>query len=263
VPLINWVAVTTASAGQMSTPYLVLAFSSRLGQWVVRCFSRCPGVLCMPVVCSVMSWKPPATRERAASGRVPGALYGSLLLEQPEHRATVDAFHAFIEATGPVALEVGMDNATVLIDHAHIFPRTRWVGLEIRRRKVERAKSAAPTNAYLWAMDARTVFANILPPGRLSQVDIWFPTPTENGNHVLFSEAFVADVARALAPDGVLTIATDVHGLWMFIQELLKDWQPTTPPPRGEARSRRERVCRREGFPVHGGSFSSGKLTSR
>jgi tRNA G46 methylase TrmB len=179
-----------------------------------------------------------------------------LLLEQPEHRATVDAFHAFIEAPGPVALEVGMDNATVLIDHAHAFPHTRWVGLEIRRRKVERAKSAAPANAYLWAMDARTVFASVLPPARLSQVDIWFPTPTENGNHVLFSEAFVADVARGLAPDGVLTIATDVQGLWGFIESLLEGWQPVPPPPRGEARSRRERVCRREELPIYGGSFA-------
>lgn len=187
---------------------------------------------------------------------MPGALYGSLLLEQPKHRATVDAFHAFIDAPGPVALEVGMDNATVLIDHAHTFPDTRWVGLEIRRRKVERAKSAAPENAYLWAMDARTVFATVLPPARLSQVDIWFPTPTENGNHVLFGPAFVADVARALAPGGVLTISTDVYGLWMFIEGLLTDWQPTAAPPRGDARSRRERVCRRQELPVYGGSFT-------
>ncbi len=193
---------------------------------------------------------------------MPGALYGSLLLEQPKHRASVDAFLAFVEEPGPVALEVGMDNATVLIDHAHAFPHTRWVGLEIRRRKVERAKSAAPANAYLWAMDARTVFARVLPPGRLSQVDIWFPTPTENGNHVLFGEAFVADVARALAPGGVLTIATDVHGLWEFIEGLLTGWQPTTSPPRGQARSRRERVCRREGLSVYGGSFIPGTQAS-
>jgi tRNA G46 methylase TrmB len=183
-------------------------------------------------------------------------LYGSLLLEQPKHRAAVDAFHAFVDGPGPVGLEVGMDNASVLIDHAHTFPDTRWVGLEIRRRKVERAKPATPENGYLWAMDARTVFAGVVPAGRLSQVDIWFPTPTQNGNHVLFSDAFVADVARALAPNGVLTIATDVHGLWEFIEGLLHDWRPTTPPPRGEARSRRERVCRREGLPVYGGSFT-------
>lgn len=203
-------------------------------------------------------WTPPERGARRASGsRVPGALYGSLLLEQPAHKPLVDAFLAFLEPPGPVALEIGADTFTVLFDQARLCPQVRWVGLEIRRRRVERARPHAPENAWLWAMDARTVFASVVPAGRLSRVDVRFPTPVTDPRHLLFTEAFVADVRRALAPDGVLTVSTDVRGLWEHVEGLLDGWIAVEPPPRGDVRSRRERVCRRDGLEVYGGSFSA------
>lgn len=188
--------------------------------------------------------------------RVKGALNGSLLLEQPAHRAKVDAFLAFLDEPGPVNAEVGIDTGTVLIDQAHTFPEQRWVGFEIRRRNVERARPHAPPNALLWGVDARTVFANVVPAGRFQRVDVLFPTPAEDPTHRLFSAGFVEDVARALSPSGVLTVATDVDWLWAEIAPLLTGWTPTGSPPRSAARSRRERVGRRDGLPVFGGSFT-------
>jgi tRNA G46 methylase TrmB len=188
-------------------------------------------------------------------GRVKGALYGSLLLAQPRHRAVVDEILAFVDAPGPVAVEVGADTGTVLIDQARTMPAWRWIGLEIRRRKVERARPSCPENARFWALDARTVFATVLPPGRIDRVDVLFPTPDDDPRRRLFSPVFAVDLARALGPDGVLTVATDVPWLWEEIAAILADWSPAPPPPRGEVRSRRERVCRREGLPVYGGSF--------
>jgi tRNA G46 methylase TrmB len=188
-------------------------------------------------------------------GRVKGTLYGSLLLEQPRHRAVVDEILAFVDPPGSIAVEIGADTGAVLIDHARTFPAWRWIGLEIRRGRVQRAQPACPDNARLWALDARTVFATVVPPGRIDRIDVLFPTPAATPERRLFSPAFTADLARALGPDGVLTVATDVGWLWAEIEATLDGWAPTEAPPRGEARSRRERVCRREGLPVYGGSF--------
>lgn len=187
--------------------------------------------------------------------RIKGALYGSLLLEQPRHRAAVDAFLGFLEPEGPVAVEVGIDTGVVLIDQARANPDWRWVGLEIRRRRVERARPHAPSNALLWAIDARTLFASVVPAGRISRIDVLFPTPAEDPLHRLFTPGFAADLARALTPDGVLTVATDVPWLWAEIDASLTGWTATEPPARSPARSRRERVCRRDGLPVFGASL--------
>lgn len=202
------------------------------------------------------AWSPPSAPPRAEAGRVPGALHGSLLLDQPEHRADAEAFAAFLADPGPVALEIGVDTATVLFDNARRAPATRWIGLELRRRKVLKARPAAPPNVLLWWLDARTVLANLVPPRRLCRVDILFPTPTSNPRHLLFTEAFVADLQRVLTPDGVLTVATDVPELWQHIEGLLTGWCPAPEPARGDVRSRRERVCRREGLTVYGASLS-------
>jgi tRNA G46 methylase TrmB len=198
-----------------------------------------------------MSWTPPPPPPVMPDRRrVKGALNGSLLLDTPAHRPEVDALLAFVEAPGPVAVEVGVDHGTVLIDHARLRPDWRWIGFEVRRRKVERAKPHAPSNALLWAADARTVLAAVMPAGRLSRVDILFPTPATNPRHLLLTDAFVADLARAMTDDAVLTIATDVAGLAAWADERLSGWRPAEAPWRGPTRSRRERVCVRDGLPV-------------
>lgn len=201
-------------------------------------------------------WTPPERLVSPDRRRVKGALNGSLLLEQPRHRHEVEALHAFLAAPGPVAVEVGIDHGTVLIDHAQRCPDWRWVGLEVRRRKVAKARPHAPDNAWLWAADARTVFAGAMPAGRLQRVDILFPTPVTNPRHMLFTDAFVADLRRAMAPDGVVTVATDVPGLFRWVCERFAHWRPAEAPWRGPVRSRRERVCRRDGLPVDWGHWA-------
>jgi tRNA G46 methylase TrmB len=202
-----------------------------------------------------MTWTAPAPRPRDGA-RIGGALNGSLLLQQPRHRHEVQRLHAFVQAPGPVALEIGVDHGTVLIDHARRRPDWRWIGLEVRKRKVAKAAPHAPDNALLWAADARTVLATAMPAGRLSRVDVLFPTPVTDPRHLLFTEAFVDDLARAMAPDGVLTVASDVPGLFAYIAGLLSGWQPVAEPWRGPVRSRRERVCVRDGLPVQWGSWA-------
>lgn len=202
-----------------------------------------------------MPWEPPELRPSPARDRVKGALSGSLLFEQPRYRHEVEALEAFVAAPGPVAVEIGIDHGTVLIDHAERFPDWRWIGIELRRRKVAKAQPHAPDNALLWAADARSVFATVMPEGRIDRIDVLFPTPSTKPSHVLFTDAFVADLARALRPTGVVTVASDVPEWFAWIADRFADWSAAAPPERGPVRSRRERVCARDDLPVQWGHW--------
>jgi len=156
------------------------------------------------------------------------------------------AILSFIDAPGPIAVEVGFDFGEVIIDQAIRLPETRWLGLEIRAAQVIALSERAPPNCLPARLDARTLFGAGVLDGRISRVDILFPTPALKGRHLLWTPAFVTDLARSLTPSGVLTVATDVPALAQLIEQLLTGWPEAPPPPRAEALSRRERVCRRD-----------------
>jgi tRNA G46 methylase TrmB len=202
----------------------------------------------------VSDWTPPELLP-SEGRRVKGALSGSLLFEQPEHKAEAEAMLAFLAGGGPVAIEVGVDHGTVLIDHARRYPNWRWLGMEIRKRKVEKARPHAPENARLWAADARSVFAAVLADRSVDRVDILFPTPVTHPRHLLLTDAFVSDLARVVRPTGVVTVATDVEGLFQWACERFASWRHALAPERGPVRSRRERVCQRDGLPVSWGHW--------
>lgn len=185
----------------------------------------------------------------------PRALHGSLLWSRPEHAAAREALLAFALGPGPLAVEVGVDHAMCILDHARRFPDTRWLGLELRKRRIAAAAPHAPPNCRLVAGDARAVLP-LLPDGVVDRVDVWFPTPATDPRHLLFDAAFVATLARVLRPGGRLTVVSDVAALHAWIADALAAWSPASPPPRGPVLSRRERVCRRDGIPVHLGSWS-------
>jgi tRNA G46 methylase TrmB len=198
---------------------------------------------------------------------VRGALYGSRLFEQPEHRAIAEEIRAF--AHGTVTLEIGIDHGMCLLDSARRSPDERWLGIELRRRRVEALAPYArclPTppgdpivpelsNALVVRADARTVIASVLPAGSLRRVIVRFPTPAADPRHLLLTPETVSAIERALAPDGELYLATDVPGMDAWARELLAGWRFVSDgaiPSWAEAvLSRRERVCRRDGIPVY------------
>jgi tRNA G46 methylase TrmB len=198
-------------------------------------------------------WSPPPPLPPRAD---PRALHGSRLYDRPEHAAARDRLLEFVRDPGPVAVEVGFDHGMRILDHARRWPDTRWLGLEIRKRRVRAAGPHAPPNCLLFAGDARTVLGVLLPAGRVSRVDVLFPTPATNPRHVLFTDTFVAGLARVLAPDGRLHVATDVEPLFAHISDLLASWEPAPHPEAGPVLSRRERVCRRDDLPVWRGTWT-------
>jgi tRNA G46 methylase TrmB len=191
-------------------------------------------------------WRPPPPLPPSSPERVRGALGGSLLFEQPALAAERARFEAFVAGPEPLGVEVGFDHGMRILERARRQPDWRWLGVELRRARVEAAAPHAPEGCLLWRADARAVFAALMPPGRVSLVEVYFPTPTDNPRHLL-----VGSLARALAPDGRLVVVTDVLGLHEHVGALLQGWREAEEPPPAGVLSRRERVCRRDGLPVY------------
>lgn len=203
------------------------------------------------------TWSPPPPQPEGEGVR--GALGGSRLFEQPRQRAEVQRWTDFIAGDGPVAVEVGFDHGHRLLAHAQRWPGTRWVGLEVRKARVDELAAQAPPNLLVWRADARTVFSSLVPAGRLQRVDVLFPTPWwdegKRARRLLLTESFVSDLAAALDDDGVVLVATDVGPYWRHVEQLFAGWRPVAEPASGPARSRRERVCERDGLPVWRGAW--------
>ena len=196
------------------------------------------------------TWTPPDAPARATRRRVPGAMGGSLLLDQPAHAVQKARLVAFIARDGPLAVEVGFDHGNVLLSQARARPDWRWLGVEIRRRRVAAVQPHCPDNCLAERLDARTLFSSHLLDGRVDRVDVRFATPPLDGRHLLWTPGFVADLGRALRPAGRVHTATDVPALASLIDRLFAGWAPAPLPPPAPEPSRRERVCLRDGLPV-------------
>lgn len=208
------------------------------------------------------TWRAPAETPGvgAPDEGVRGALGGSRLFEQPAYRAEAEAFLRFVEAPGPVAVEIGFDHGMRLLELARTQPEVRWLGLEVREARVLAVAPHCPPNCHVWRADARTVFRVLMPPARVSRVDVLFPTPWwdegKRDKRLLLTPAFVADLARCLAPAGVVHVATDVGPYFEHVEALFAAWRAAPEPPAVSVLSRRERVCRRDGLPVWRGTWS-------
>ena len=197
------------------------------------------------------SWTVPPLPARGDRADVPGAMHGSRLLDQPEHREARDRIAELCSGSDPLAIEIGFDHGMRLLDHARRWPEIRWLGLELRRRRVDAVALHAPPNCAVVRADARTVFATLVPDGRVSWVYALFPTPVRRGARLLFTPSFVADLRRALTSDGQVAVATDVPAMAAWIEAQLHGWPVGVGVPLGPVLSRRERVCLRDGTPVH------------
>ena len=205
-------------------------------------------------------YRPPVSDPRL----IRGALNGSRFIEQPHIRPEVDAARAFVAGSAPALVEVGFDHGRRLHSTALHNPDWRVLGLEVRKQRViearERAERDGLTNVLPWRMDARIVFAGVFEPASLAVVEVLFPTPWWHAKlrakRLLIEPAFLADVARALEPGGVLHIATDVPEYAAHIDGALADCAltPVDRPahlPECTQQSRREWKCARDGIPVH------------
>jgi tRNA (guanine-N7-)-methyltransferase len=198
--------------------------------------------------------------------RIPGALHGSELIEQPHVAPEVAAVRAFIAEADRALVDVGFDHGRRLHSTALGNPRWRVLGLEVRKRRVEeaiaRARRDGLTNILPWRMDARTVLAGVLDSDSVDVVEVLFPTPWWHPGlrmkRLLIDGHFLGDLARVLKEDGVVHIATDVEAYARTIESDVRasslvalDPQACAPRlPVCTQQSRRQWKCEREGTVV-------------
>jgi tRNA (guanine-N7-)-methyltransferase len=118
--------------------------------------------------------------------------------------------------TAPLVLEIGfgMGDATASIAHAQ--PDTDFLGVEVHPPGVgsllQKIEALGLANLRIVQHDAVEVLEQMLPPGTLAGIHIYFPDPWHKKRHHkrrLIQPPLVALLARRLAPGGYLHCATD------------------------------------------------------
>jgi tRNA (guanine-N7-)-methyltransferase len=119
----------------------------------------------------------------------------------------------------PVEIEVGSGDGTFLLARAAAHPTRSFLGIERSpakaRRLAERVARRGLANVRTLQADAAWLAASVLPAGSVHAFHVYFPDPWPKRAHAhrrIFTAAFAATLARALAVEGRLFVATDVVG---------------------------------------------------
>jgi len=118
--------------------------------------------------------------------------------------------------TSPLSLEVGFGNGEFLAAEARERPERDHVGIELSwastERMLRRLEREGIGNVRLLLGDAELLLDVLFAPESLVECFVIHPCPWPKGRHAgrrLVNPRFLALAARALVPDGRLSIATD------------------------------------------------------
>jgi tRNA (guanine-N7-)-methyltransferase len=153
-------------------------------------------------------------------GRVSSAQARNLETGMPRwgvpYRATLLDFDAVFGRSAPRILEIGcgMGETTAIIAAAH--PGNDYLGIEVHTPGVgallKEIATRELTNLRVVQHDAVEVVRDMIAPGSLAGIHIYFPDPWPKKRHHkrrLVQGPFVAELAARLAPGGYLHCATD------------------------------------------------------
>ena len=164
-------------------------------------------------------------------------------------------------------IEIGFGRGEFLLDMASKHPQTGLLGVEVSfKRCLKMARRLARSglrNVRLMEGRGQVVIEQACAPGSIDAVWVNFSDPWPKERHAgrrLFQPPFAASVARALAPGGVLHVATDDTPYAEQIAAVLDAepglenrfapdaWRPDVP---GRLRTAYEESWRSQGRPLH------------
>lgn len=126
-----------------------------------------------------------------------------------------DAAQAF-GRVAPLVVEIGSGTGEATLAYAASHPELNHLAVEVYRpgasRTVIRAGAAGLSNVRVLEADGRALLATGLVEASVAALHVYFPDPWPKKRHHkrrLVDAGFAADVARVLAPGGVLRLATD------------------------------------------------------
>jgi tRNA (guanine-N7-)-methyltransferase len=168
--------------------------------------------------------------------------------------------------TGPVEIEIGFGKGRFLLDRAEALPKTRFLGLETRRKWVHLVRSRQAKrrldNVVVLHGDARSGLSRLFPDASVQRIFINFPDPWWKARHekrMVICPALLTESARLLVDGGDIFVQTDVD----FRKDAYKVMLAGTPdllPHSGDgetdanpfrARSLRENRCIETALPVY------------
>jgi len=116
----------------------------------------------------------------------------------------------------PRVLDIGFGDGEALVTSALNNPAVDYLGIEVHEPGVGHLllllEKSGATNVRVIVRDAAEVVPQLLPDSSFVAVDLFFPDPWPKKRHHkrrLVQQPFVAELARVLAPGGLLHIATD------------------------------------------------------
>lgn len=153
-------------------------------------------------------WRKPEAR--ACAGRV--------LIEACDGVFSIDP-SAIFERAAPLEIELGAGRGDFIVARAAEFPERNFIAVElsavVSRMLAVRCGAAGLVNLRVVRMDARPLVGLMLAPRSVSAYHIYFPDPwpkERHHKHRLFTPRLAAGLARTIAMDGLLCVATDVGG---------------------------------------------------
>jgi tRNA (guanine-N7-)-methyltransferase len=128
----------------------------------------------------------------------------------------------------PRMLEIGFGTGDALLAFAQAHPEFDCLGVEVHRPGVGHlmlgAETAQLANVRVMDRDAVEVLRNQLPAASLSLAHIFFPDPWHKKRHHkrrLIQRPFIELLARTIAVNGVLRLATDWEHYALQMREVL------------------------------------------
>jgi tRNA (guanine-N7-)-methyltransferase len=118
--------------------------------------------------------------------------------------------------SAPCVLDIGFGDGEALVTTAANYPDIDYLGVEVHEPGIGHLllllEKAGATNVRVISRDAAEVLPQLLPGASFAAVNLFFPDPWPKKRHHkrrLVQPPFVAELARVLAPNGLLHIATD------------------------------------------------------
>jgi tRNA (guanine-N7-)-methyltransferase len=128
----------------------------------------------------------------------------------------------------PRVLDVGFGDGEALVTCAANHPEIDYLGVEVHEPGIGHLllllEKAGLTNVRVISRDAADVIPELVPDGSLAAANLFFPDPWPKKRHHkrrLVQPPFIAEIERALAPGGLLHVATDWADYARHTREIL------------------------------------------